>query len=261
MTASKVFDGATLNSAARSRSALKTRRDSWETCRYRSALILCGGAALFCLGQFAGAVQKGEKLFRADRIVAGSFELSSPSGKPAALLRTNDRGEASLSFYDEKQATRINLGLSGGRPVIRLFDAQAEMKLSLFVDAEGGTPSLLLKGHGPRDCRSLLAVGDHGPRMSFVDDERGRLSMGLNDRGQPTMVLHGTGNARGVALSVSEDGSTISLTGKDGIRKANWSLLPDGSPVIQIADHTGRITLEITVDEDGKPAVQKFGPK
>ena len=197
--------------------------------------------------------------FEQTSLVAESLVLLGPNGKPAARLHSNDLEGTLLSFYDEKQSVRLNLGLSPrGQPGVDLFDTKTGAKISLFVDAESSTPNVLLFGQGPFDPTMLLAIGENGPRMSIWEPKRGRCSMGLNDQGQPTMTLRGTGNSRGMSLSASEDGADIALTGKDGIRRATWSLLPDGSPAVHVADRAGRVTLEITVDKDGNPAAQKI---
>ena len=56
-----------------------------------SICIMC-----FWLGQFAVAVQKGEKIVRAESVVAESFELVGPDGRQTASLQSMGAGEGVL---------------------------------------------------------------------------------------------------------------------------------------------------------------------
>jgi hypothetical protein len=248
----------------RSESTISARgngRQWWEALTSRGALLTCIGGIFFCLGQLAGAVQNGDKVLSADRVLARSFVLLGTDGKPSALLHTTDLGDTMLSFYDQKRTVRVNLGVSShGQPGLDMFDANAAEKLGLYVDPVDGNPNILLSGEASGNARAHLSIIKNRPNISFRRPKLGRLTLGLDDEGQPHMALVGTGDARGMYFSASESEANISLSAKEGIPRAICSLLPDGAPALLLADGKGKVYVELTVDKEGKTSSQKFKP-
>ena len=98
------------------RTALSSRRTGDQRRRnFRgvTSLLLSVAALVFVLGQLAGAVQKSEKIYRADKVVSGEFELVDPDGKPMSTLWTTELGQTMLSFLDKKRHTLLDVGILG----------------------------------------------------------------------------------------------------------------------------------------------------
>ncbi len=228
--------------------------------RYRGRLTAVAAIAFFCWGHFAGAVQKGDKVLSADKVVAQMFELTGPNGKPTARLFSTDSGSAMLAFLDEKLAPRLILGLvAHGQPSLVLRDAKGDSRVDIHADAENGTPSIMLLDKAQSDATVLLTTSAGGPRLTFSESEGGRLGVGLNSEGQPTVKLQGSGGERGIYLSAARDGPMISVMGTNTKQRADWKLDDDGRPTVFVRDVRGAVTLLSSLDQDGKPTTQRFG--
>ena len=209
------------------------------------SLILCGGALIFCLGQYAGAVQR-EKVLRADAVVAGRFELTDSEGKSVASLHTKGDGEVLLSFYGEKGSLRLDLGVSpGDGPGLRFYDARGRSRLTLSVGAVDDVPRVRIVGAASDDTIDVRA-DDIGPRMvisrqSATPGLRREVSMGLDSQGAPKIRLSGPGkNHPLISLWVDE------LIG----------------PQLSFSENTGgrnlpRLVLDL--DDGGDPSINLFG--
>lgn len=232
----------------------------WRAARVGPWLTVCVGAACFFLGQFAGAVQKAEEVLRADSVFAGRFELLGRDGKRAALLRNDPQGATSLSFYDGKQAQRLVVGISErGEPALRLFDPEGKCRLTIDVDSEG-SPHVRLEGEPRVGAVILLTIDKGGPSMSFSQSKGGRLSVLLDNQGQPRIDLQGTGNERGVSLSAGANDQEISLTGRNGVKRVSWTMDADGNPVIHLRNEAGRMTATMKVTKDGEGVFKNLVP-
>jgi hypothetical protein len=220
--------------------------------------LLAGVACLFfCLGQFAGAVQKNEKALRAGVVAAERFELLGPNGKPTASLETDPRGATYLHFFDENHSPRLTLGLSPeGAPGLLLLDPNRKARLSLAI-ALDGSPGLLLDGPGQLGATVYLRARDEGATLTLSQEKGGRLHIGIADDG-PVAVLNGNGQKQGLILSAADEDQHISLTGAKLAKRVSLRMLPDGSPQIHLMDETGEPASVMTLDREGKTTIRKL---
>jgi hypothetical protein len=236
---------------------LCVRSRAWRRCLRvvcRPGPFLAAVACIFfCLGQFAGAVQRNEKVLRADAVVAQKFELIGSNGKRAATLATDGNGAAYLTFFDEKQTARLRVGVSDrADSVLMLSDSKGETRLDARISSTDDTPYFILSGGPPLGTTiALSASGSHG-YLSLSQTKGGRLSLNVDDEGQPGVYLHGIGGERGISLSANADRQEIALNGKDGKKRVRLIMLPDGSPELSLADETNEVTSIMTLTKDGK---------
>ncbi len=237
------------------------RRTFWDAARAGGPLVVCVAGLFFCLGQFAGAVQKGEKVIRAEAVEAGSFKLIAPGGKSAAVIRTADRGGALLEVLDGMQRVRLRLGIgTRGQPRIDLLDAEGHPSLSLRSDEDDAVPRIVLSRDAPGRAEIRLEIDDLGPRASFSEKNGGRARVGLDERGVADLDLRGPSKKPGVILSANDmAGPLISLFRDDERRNLTLSTTPDGDPAISLADETGKVVSKISLDKEGKASVFKPG--
>jgi hypothetical protein len=223
--------------------------------------LLAGVACLFfCLGRFAGAVQKNEKALRAEVVVAEQFELLGPNGKPTATLRTDSRGATYLHFFDENHSPRLTLGLSPeGGPRLRLVDPNHKGELNLDVDPADGDPHLRLGGPGQLGASVYVGAHDDGATVRLSQMKGGRLYITIADDG-PVAGIVGNGDKQGVMLSADDEDQHISLTGAKGAKRVSWKMLPDGSPQLYLMDEMGEPASVMTVDREGKTTIRKLRP-
>ena len=242
--------------AACSRTGRRLRDSSWPLV----PLLACVAFLSFGFGHFAGAVQKNEKVLRADAVVAERFELVGPNGKPTALLRTDERGGTYLIFFDDKQSRKLTLGVSHlGEATLLLYDSMGQTRASLMIDAENSDPFLSLRGSGSLGSDISLSAHRDGAKLALSEKKGGRLYVGIDERGQPTAGLFG-GNDRGVFLSADDDNGNISLTGANRVRRVSWRMLPDGSPEIVLMDEAGDVTSIMALTRDGKTTFRRPAP-
>jgi hypothetical protein len=236
---------------------------SRKWCRFALAVralgpLFAGVACLFfCLGQFAGAVQKDEKVLRAGTVVAERFELLGPTGKRTALLRTDEKGATYLSFFDEKGSRRLTFGVSdNAEPMLTFFDSKGEQRLNARIDHQNDAPYLALSGGPPLGTRIALMADGNGGSLTLSQPKGGRLYLRVDERGQPTAHLHGVGNAQGVTMSAGADDALVALAG-NGRNRVRLGLLPDGLPEIRLTDETNQVTSIMTLTREGKSTFRK----
>jgi hypothetical protein len=263
----------------------ETLRLGWRVLRARGPLIASGGAIFFWLGQFAGAMQKGEKVLRADAVVADRFEIVRGDGTTAALLHTDDHESTMLTFYDAKQKARLSIGFASlGQPGITVYDAKGALKMSLRLDADG-YPIVDLIGDAPFGPRAYLLATKDSTSVSVWSEKSGKAWMGLDGTGQPGLRLTGAEKERRLSLTTADPagpmitltgkdqgidvtagslglgaGPKISLKGKNNLRRIEWTLPPDLPPAVLVADEMGNFRLIMTLDKDGKPTWRQFAP-
>jgi hypothetical protein len=197
---------------------------------------------LFWIGRYAGAVQRGDKDVRADLVVAESFELGGPNGKLAALLRANDRGGGVLSFLDDEQRSRLDVGMSpGGDPALTIYATKGRPRVRLTVKGETARLSLL---GGPLSPAIDLTIGpQNAPSITISDAARGTISLKLNDQGEPAISLEGGRDRPSQKLTADKARTGISFLARNGGERASWTLLDDGSPQITFWDDRVKQTI------------------
>jgi hypothetical protein len=253
--------------------ALRAVRRCWRATCARGPLIASVAATFFWFGQFAGAVQKNGKILRADAVVAERIELVRSDGKLAALLYTNERDSTMLTFYDAKEKARLSVGFAAlGQPALVAYDTKGDQRMSLELDADG-YPGVHLVGDASFGPRASLYATKDSTGVYLGSETSGKAWMTLDETGQPEIRLTGAGKERQVYMTADQSGPAISLTGKDqsvdlragdaaprisligkkDTRRIDWTLPPNGPPAVFVADDTGKYTLIMTLDNDGKP--------
>ncbi len=241
-----------VDQARGSLSEKRTGRHSWRSFGGGGLMIACTGALCFGFGQFVGAVQKGENVVRADKVISGNFELTGSNGKPAASLMLNDRGRAMLSFFDDNGSSRLEVGLSpSGQPGLTLYDTKRGKTISLFMDDQQGTPHLELTDGKSRGTRIDLSTKEEGAGLSISKGGRIRLSTSLSDRGEPKIGLWGTREQKRISLWVDGDDPNISLLGQNNVVRANLTVLPTGTSAMYLTNRLGKARFKAAVTDEG----------
>jgi hypothetical protein len=236
----------------------RVRESFFAAFRSPVSLIACVGGLFFLLGQFASAIQNGEKLIRADKVVAERFEVVSRAGKTAALLQTDADGKAVLSFLDTKGSVALDVGMSTrGEPKITLYDSAHQEKLGLIVSAGTGTPACTLKS-GPNGSSDLtLQVTEQGPVITLVDSGKGAIIANVRSDHASVSVLGGLGTEPALLLTATAGNAKISLKAKDRIR-SSWTTLTGGSPGFFMLDDRDQARLSFTLP-GGAPLIALSG--
>ena len=222
--------------------------------RARFPLIACLGALLFWLGQVATAVQKEDKVVRAQTVVAESFELRRPDGKAAATIRTNSEGETLLSVLTGDGFPAVELGVSrGGQPTVRFLDAKSNVRFKIGLTEEQN-PVLVMNSGLLRRNTVFLSTSERGPTLSLESTGGGRIDLGLDDVGVPSLDMDAKDKNSGILLLAGDERPTAVLKGKAGKFRSTWKLLSDGSPVFTLADDKEMDRISVMV-RDGSPSV------
>ncbi len=220
----------------------------------RVLLLACIAAFFFCLGGTAVGVQKGDKVLRADTVIATSFELVGPDGSRAASLRVEPDGQKRLTFFDEKGTARISLGLVlGSQPSLTFSDEREGTRFSIFLNKPANDPFLSLSS-GSNDL--TLNNSELGPGMSMQKNGADRLALTLLG-GEPQMAFYDSENKKSIQMRTWEFGTSISFDSKDGKCRTSWDLTKTEAAKFSLADDKGNPKIILSVGKDGATEVRK----
>ena len=168
------------------------------------AAAFCGGALASLLLGAPARAQGGEALS------ASQVNLVDAGGVLRGVLSARDeRGQASLAFYDAQGQTRARLGVDPqGEPALELRNAAGEARLAAAVTRGDA----LLTVGDERAAHGALGASAGVPLLSFGAGQQARLQLQMGADGRPSVVLAGADGQRSAALSMdSEDAPLLTL--------------------------------------------------
>lgn len=208
----------------------------------------CGGAlASLLLGTPAGA-QGG------DAVTASQFNLVDGGGALRGVLSAQDeRGQASLAFYDADGRPRARLGVGPqGDPELALSNAAGQPRLAAGVTRDDG---LLIVGDEQR-AHGVLGASAGVPLLSFGDGSQARMQLQMGEDGRPSVVLAGADGQRSAALSMDNDNAPLLTLYHAGRARVTLGVVQEAA-VINVSG-PGQSRLVVGVTPDGYPSVTLF---
>jgi hypothetical protein len=149
---------------------------------------------------------------------------------------------------------------SDGTPRQLFFGEEGQMRLVAHL-AEGDIPRLSLADERGR-TRLWLGTDQDGPSLDRRDaDQRGRLSMTVDEGGSPLLQLSDRDGKTRLAALVESDGTT-KLKVLDGAGKFRLVLGVNGQglPAVGLMDKGETPRLMLNLDKDGNPTVRPSRP-
>ncbi len=221
--------------------------------QYQKTLVMAGLAAASMLGGAVGGMLVGGAVAAqgAQVVTATQVNLVDSSGQLRAVLAGRDeRGMASLSFYDEAGQVRGILGIEdGGTPVLRLLTAQGQSRVQAFVENEDG---FVVVGDEAGNSALLGAVGDT-PMLSLGDGQRVRVRMQLGPDGTPAIGLFDDEARRSMTLETDNVGAPF-ITLYEAGRPRTTIGITQQTAVLNMSDAQGT-RLVMGVAENGRPSI------
>ena len=148
-----------------------------------------------------------------------------------------------------------------GTPAISFFDDKHALKMSLSLDANDGTPQIVLYDGLTEPAMHLGISKGFGPDISIGRPGQGRISISARDGGSPAIQILDPKNSPRISLDLSDDGNpAISLLGENRVIRASWRLHSDGSVIFSLSDPKARQRLVVMTDKDGKPSIRFVDP-
>jgi hypothetical protein len=240
------------------RHATRTLRRAVHAHRWAVAVLM----ACLSVGHLASAVQREEDVLRARTVVAEKYELRGRNGKPSAMLYQNAPGQARLVFLDDAGGLRLSVGMDpGGEPGITLFNQQNKPQLSMSIDSKKKSPQLHLFDDRGNSTISIGVDQETGAAIWIGKAERGRISMGVNLHGEPSVLLWGKDNTPRLSLAVIDDCPVITLLDDTKVVRTRWKVLRNGTPMFSLLDERGRDRLVMGVDTEDRPFIRVTDPK
>ena len=195
--------------------------------------------ALFGLVLLMGQTLPGRRIIEAE-----GFILRDATGKMRAALGISE-GAPHLSLLDEEGTARIFLTLAANKPSVWLFDAKANLRVSLATDAGGdGILSLL---DGMRKQRAVLGLfPDGSPKLELTaEGERSAVTLAAMSSSMGSssglVLLDASRKPRGaLLLDYKQDVPTISLYDNNGHARAKMNLTREG-PTLGFIDANGTL--------------------
>ena len=212
------------------------------------AAAFCGGAlASLLLGPPARA-QGGEAL------TASQVNLVDAGGMLRGVLSARDeRGQASLAFYDADGRTRARFGVSPqGDPELELGNAAGEARLAAAVT---GDDALLTIGD-ERQAHGVLGAAAGVPLLSFGDGRQARMQLQMGEDGRPSVVLAGADGQRSAALSMDGDDAPLLTLYHAGRQRVTLGVVQE-TAVINVSG-PGQSRVVVGVAADGYPSVTLY---
>ena len=221
--------------------------------QYQKTLVMAGLAAASMLGGAVGGMLVGGAVAAqgAQVVTATQVNLVDSSGQLRAVLAGRDeRGMASLSFYDEAGQVRGILGIEdGGTPVLRLLTTQGQSRVQAFVENED---AFVVVGDEAGNSALFGAVGDT-PMLSLGDGQRVRARMQLGPDGTPAIGLFDNEARRSMTLETDNVGAPF-ITLYEAGRPRTTIGITQQTAVLNMSDTQGT-RLVIGVAENGRPSI------
>ena len=185
-------------------------------------------------------------------VTTEQLNLVDRAGRLRGLLSAEDeRGRASLSLLDAAGEIRAFLGVaSNGTPELRLYDEAGTSSVAMVVGRSG--PVLEISGD-PNQV-TLLGTPGGSPTLSFLQEGRSRVELGLSSAGAPRLGMFSETGQRRASMVVGEDGaSVLTLYDESGSARVRVGAV-EGASVINIADET-RPRIVLGVAANGVPSL------
>lgn len=185
----------------------------------------------------------------------------------AVLSGQDERGTASLTFYDSNAQARSVVGVEqDGTPSLRLLTSRGQSRVLVLVDGEdgvvivgdeagrngvfgsvGGSPVLNLGDAGVSRVRLQLGEGGE-PSLGFynANGQPGAVLL-TDDTDDPFLMLYAGGRAR-VALGVTDETAVLNLSGPSQTRLV-MGVGQDGFPSLTFLEEDGQIIQQLPAAE------------
>jgi hypothetical protein len=223
---------------------------------YRWPLFLFSMLVFFSMGHFAGAFQKEQEILRAKAIASERFELLSPAGKTAALLRLNPRGQGELTIFDERADPRVEIGFDArGSPGVRLLGTDHRLRASLLIDSQTGAPRLDFIDDKGNSAIKLEISPRFGPSVIVGSKLQNRINIGISKDGSPGITLWDQRFPR-LMMSMVQGKPSIRLMDADNVDRSTWKVGKDGSPSFSLRDRNDKDRVVMSIDNDEEAALR-----
>lgn len=187
-----------------------------------------------------------------DNVVrAAKFELVDDYGNVYATLeRSEETGEASLTFFDDEQVARLGVGLNASRTgFVNLRDAKGRGGIRVAVE-ENGSAVVRLRDDQDNERYNLAysapgtsEVAPEGAlNLSFLNENRTpRIQLGITTPGNDaTLGFFDQAGTETVLLTVSEEtGSVLALNDAQGRPRVGLVVGTDGNAGLIFLDEHG----------------------
>ena len=225
-----------------------TGRDTAVTAGMLLAAAFCGGAlASLLLGIPAGAQGT-------DAVTTSQVNLVDAGGALRGVLSARDeRGQASLAFYDADGQTRARFGVDPqGDPEIELRNPAGQARLAAGVTGED---ALLIVGD-EREAHGVLGAAAGVPLLSFGDGRQARMQLQMAEDGRPSVVLAGADGQRSAALSMDGEDAPLLTLYHAGRQRVTLGVVQEAA-VINVSG-PGQSRVVVGVAADGFPSVTLY---
>lgn len=223
-------------------------RDAAATAIMLVAAAFCGGALASLLPGAPARAQGGEAL------TVSQVNLVDAGGMLRGVLSARDeRGQASLAFYDADGRTRARFGVGPqGDPELELGNAAGEARLAAAVT---GDDALLTVGD-ERQAHGVLGAAAGVPLLSFGDGRQARMQLQMGEDGRPSVVLAGADGQRSAALSMDGDDAPLLTLYHAGRQRVTLGVVQEAA-VINVSG-PGQSRVVVGVAPDGYPSVSLY---
>lgn len=197
-----------------------------------------------------------------DNVVrAAKFELVDDYGNVYATLeRSEETGEASLTFFDDEQVARLGVGLNASRTgFVNLRDAKGRGGIRVAVE-ENGSAVVRLRDDQDNERYNLAysapgtsEVAPEGAlNLSFLNENRTpRIQLGITTpSNDATLGFFDQAGTETVLLTVSEEtGSVLALNDAQGRPRVGLVVGTDGNAGLIFLDEHGN-AIDGDTDQD-----------
>lgn len=201
---------------------------------------------------------------RPEVLTASQLNIVSDNGTLRGVLAgTDERGMASLTFYDDFGQVRSLVGLQpDGTPVIRLLDSNGQARLFAAVQGDDAVAvlgadtgpqvmvgsiqgSTLIRLGEQTENRLQLQVTPTGlPRVALSDQTGNEaLSLSVASNAAPEVALSTEGQTRAI-MTVAEGATLLNLYDSDQPRLV-LGVAANGRPSVSFLNQNGEITDEV----------------
>ena len=212
------------------------------------AAAFCGGALASLLLGAPARAQGGET------VTASQVNLVDGGGALRGVLSArDDRGQASLAFYDADGRTRARLGVDPqGDPALELSNTAGEARLAAAVTRDDA----LLTVGDERQAHGVLGAAAGVPLLSFGDGRQARMQLQMGEDGRPSVVLAGADGQRSAALSMDGGDAPLLTLYHAGRARVTLGVVQEQA-VINVSG-PGQSRVVVGVAADGYPSVTLY---
>jgi hypothetical protein len=186
--------------------------------RSNIAVAVSLASTFMCLMIAFDAIRSRAKFLRVSSVEAESLTIKNAGGGAAISFGKNTEGQQTMWFLDEKGASRLRIGITGGGlPVLNFFDQSGTPRLDLGLSSVNGN------AYGTLDFRNRSGVP--------------RLLLGLSDGDLPQAEWRDpAGDVRVSILLTADDAATLQLSSRHVDRRRGVRIRSplDADPAIEI---------------------------